>query len=46
MKMNRRSFIISSAAVTGGLALGFDCRSARPVVARARTARPKSTPGS
>jgi isoquinoline 1-oxidoreductase beta subunit len=24
MKMNRRSFIVSSAAVTGGLALGFD----------------------
>src|SRR6476619_2182355 len=24
MKMNRRSFIISSAAVTGGLALGFE----------------------
>ena len=24
MKMNRRSFIVSSAAVTGGLALGFE----------------------
>ena len=24
MKMNRRSFIVSSAAVTGGFALGFD----------------------
>ena len=24
MKMNRRSFIVTSAAVTGGLALGFD----------------------
>ena len=44
-KFTRRSFIIGTAAVGGGLALGlrlpFGPRSCAP-----RTARPRSTPGS
>ena len=44
-KMNRRSFVIGTAAVGGGLALGLDFRSARRSSAP-RTARRKSASGS
>ena len=45
-KMNRRSFFIGTAAVGGGLALGFDF-ARRPEGGRApRTARRKSASGS
>ena len=40
MKMNRRSFIVSSAAVTGGLALGFEIPFASKI-ARAQDAAPE-----
>src|SRR6187200_2530547 len=40
MKMNRRSFIISSAAVTGGLALGFEVPFAGKI-AQAQDAAPE-----
>jgi isoquinoline 1-oxidoreductase beta subunit len=42
MKMNRRSFIISSAAVTGGLALGLDFPFGRNIV-RAADGSPEIT---
>jgi isoquinoline 1-oxidoreductase beta subunit len=35
MKMNRRTFIVSSAAVTGGLAIGFDLFESKTVLAQA-----------
>jgi isoquinoline 1-oxidoreductase beta subunit len=41
MKMNRRSFIVSSAAVTGGLALGFRLPFGGPEVARAQDGSPE-----
>src|SRR6266850_7006810 len=41
MKMNRRSFIVSSAAVTGGLALGFRLPFGGPDVARAQDGSPE-----
>ena len=44
MKMNRRSFIVSSAAVTGGLALGFEIPFAGKI-ASAQDGPRKSTPG-
>jgi len=41
MRMNRRSFIVSSAAVTGGLALGFRLPFGGPDVARAQDGSPE-----
>jgi isoquinoline 1-oxidoreductase beta subunit len=41
MKMNRRSFIISSAAATGGLALGFRLPFGGPEVVRAADGSPE-----
>src|SRR5258706_57067 len=41
MKINRRSFIVSSAAVTGGLALGFRLPFGGPDVARAQDGSPE-----
>jgi len=41
MKMNRRSFIISTAAATGGLALGFRLPFGGPGVARAADGSPE-----
>ena len=37
MQMNRRTFIVSSAAVTGGLALGFRLPFGGPSIARAQS---------
>ena len=45
-KINRRSFIVGSAAVGGGLALGLKIPFGASRRARRRTARPRSTPGS
>jgi isoquinoline 1-oxidoreductase subunit beta len=41
MRMNRRSFIVSSAAVTGGLALGFRLPFGGPEVVRAQDGSPE-----
>jgi isoquinoline 1-oxidoreductase beta subunit len=41
MKMNRRSFIVSSAAVTGGLALGFELPFGGTQVVRAQDGSPE-----
>jgi isoquinoline 1-oxidoreductase subunit beta len=41
MKMNRRSFIVSSAAVTGGLALGFELPFGGAKVVRAQDGSPE-----
>jgi isoquinoline 1-oxidoreductase subunit beta len=41
MKMNRRSFIVSSAAVTGGLALGFELPFGGTKVVRAQDGSPE-----
>ena len=41
-KIDRRSFVIGTAAAGAGLVLGFDLT----LVARPPTRRPKSTPGS
>jgi len=41
MRLNRRSFIVSSAAVTGGLALGFRLPFGGPDVARAQDGSPE-----
>jgi isoquinoline 1-oxidoreductase beta subunit len=43
MRMNRRSFIISSAAVTGGLAVGFNPFQSRIAAAQAQNAAPEIT---
>ena len=45
-KINRRSFVVGTAAVGGGLALGLDFRPARQKSSAPRTARRKSTSGS
>ena len=45
-KINRRSFVIGTAAAGGGLALGLDIPVRRTDASSApQTARPKSTPG-
>ena len=41
MQMNRRTFIVSSAAVTGGLALGFRLPFGGPSIARAQDGSPE-----
>jgi isoquinoline 1-oxidoreductase beta subunit len=41
MQMNRRTFIVSSAAVTGGLALGFRLPFGGPTIARAQDGSPE-----
>jgi isoquinoline 1-oxidoreductase subunit beta len=41
MQMNRRTFIVSSAAVTGGLALGFRLPFGGPGIARAQDGSPE-----
>ena len=45
-KINRRSFVIGSAAAGAGLALGFKLPFGPDARARRRQSRPRSTPGS
>ena len=41
-RMNRRSFVVSAAAVGGGLALGFDIPVGGPQVIRAKDGSPNA----
>ncbi len=44
-QMNRRTFVVSAAAVGGGLALGLELPFGGPRRSWRRTARPRSMPG-
>ena len=45
-KMNRRSFVVGTAAAGGGLAIGFDLPFGGPQAAQRQQRRRSSAPGS